>query len=126
MSKSTFVALAAAARTASTAGPVLEWKSARALRLYLTVTAAGGSGGLQVVVRGYATLDGAAVELSAGGPPVGSTGVFVYEMQPWPGPEATGAVLEVTNRAVPVQWDVYVKHGDTASYTYSVVAEAHD
>jgi len=114
------VLLTSAARTATTACALQTDKSQQALRVYLNITAASGTGGLKVLIRGYDKVSGNAAQLNGGGAAaIVATGTYVYEMMPSAG-TAVGGVLETVSRLLPVQWDVQVTHGDASSYTYSV------
>lgn len=116
--------LPSAARTATVACPVQNEVTARAIRLYLNITVASGSGGLQPVIRGYDKISGATVSLSTGGTAIVATGCYCYEMGLGLLSTAKqGNIEECQNRPVPVQWDVNVVAGDASSYTYSLSVE---
>ena len=117
--------LASAARVASTASARQIDREATAVRLYLNVTAASGTGGLAVVIRGYDKISQNPVELSPGGDPVTQTGTYAYEMSLAPDP-GFGALRDATSRNLPYYWDALVKHTDGTSYTYSLGAELMD
>ena len=114
--------LVSAARTASTACLLQADAVQQFVRLYLNVTAASGTGGLQPQIRGYDKISGAAVAISTGGVAVIATGLYVYEFVQSAN-VAAGAVKESLSRFLPVQWDVQVVHGDASSYTYSLSCE---
>jgi len=114
--------LPSAARTVATACPVQNEVTARALRLYLSVTAASGTGGLQPIIRGYDKVSGNTVSLSTGGTAIVAVGTYCYEMGLGIG-AASGNIKECQNRPAPVQWDVNVVAGDGTSYTYSLSVE---
>ena len=114
--------LASGARTASTATAKFTDRWAKIVRLYLNVTVASGTGGLQPQVRGYDAISGNAVALTTGGAAITATGTFVYEMGLAEG-TAAGNVKECVLRPLPEVWDVNVVHGDGSSYTYSISAE---
>jgi hypothetical protein len=98
--------------------------TARALRLYLNITAASGTGGLQPIIRGYDKISGATVNLSTGGTAIIATGCYCYEMGLGLLSTAKqGNIEECQNRPAPVQWDVSIAVGDASSYTYSLSAE---
>lgn len=110
-------------REASTASRMFTDTVALALRLYLNVTDAPGTGGLQVVIRGYDKASGNPVELTTGGALVTAPGTYCYEMTPYPSSDAFGQILESVSRAVPYQWDALVKHADEGVYRYSLSVE---
>ena len=114
--------LASAARTASTACAQQADSIQQFVRLYLNVTAASGTGGLQPQIRGYDKISGSAVAITTGGAAIQATGLYVYELVSSAN-AAAGAVKESLARFLPVQWDVNVVHGDGSSYTYSLSCE---
>jgi hypothetical protein len=116
------VLLASGARTASTASIKQTDVVCKILRLYLSVTAASGTGGLQPQVRAYDIVSGNSVALTTGGTAITATGTYCYEMGLAEGTAANN-VKECVLRPVPYQWDVNVVHGDGSSYTYSLSAE---
>lgn len=116
--------LESAARTATQATPKQQHYACKAIRLYLNITVASGTGGLQPVIRGYDLISGATVSLSTGGTAIVATGCYVYEMGLGLLSTAKqGNIEECQNRPAPVQWDVNVVAGDSSSYTYSLSAE---
>ncbi len=119
------VLLGSAARTVATATGVQTDIYARFVRLYLSITAASGTGGLSPVFRGYDRISGSPVELTAGGgAPITAAGVYCYEINAESIPTAVfGNVKEAACRQIPYQWDVTVKVGDASSYTYSLSAD---
>lgn len=121
--KTSRVLLPSASRTETTEGSDQTDIAAMAIRCYLDVTDAPGSGGITLVFRGYDRISGNRVELSTGGQPITAIGTYAYEMTPWPSDPPFGNVIDVVSRAVPYTWEVYVKHADSAPYTYSVSAE---
>jgi hypothetical protein len=121
--KTARVLLPSAARSENTASTQVTDVLAQALRFYLDVTDAPGSGGLTVVLRGYDRVSGNSVELTQGGAPVTAVGTYAYEITPYPSSDAFGNVMEAVSRAVPYQWDAVVKHADEASYSYSLSVE---
>lgn len=120
--KNTRVLLASAARTAITACPKQADPFCIGVRLYLSVTAASGTGGLQPIVRAYDRVSGNSVALSTGGTAITATGTFVYEFYP-NAAAAANNVKEAISRVLPALWDVSVTHGDGSSYTYSISCE---
>lgn len=120
--KTSRILLPSAARTADTTSRTQQDTQASALRLYLNVSVAPGTGGLLLVIRGYDKVSGNSVELSGGGLPITQTGCYAFEMGQQPDP-ATGNIWEAISRSIPYQWDVVVKHMDASSYTYSLSAE---
>jgi hypothetical protein len=116
------VLLEPAARTATTACVQQVDKHHRSVRVYLNVTAASGTGGLKVLIRGYDKFGNPAALTGGGLTAITATGIYVYELMPYAG-ESVGAVQETQGRLLPVQWDVQVTHADGSSYTYSLCAD---
>lgn len=112
-----------AARTATVTSTRQKDRYSTGARFYLIVSAASGTGGLKVIVRGYDAY-GNAFAITAGGTAVTATGSYVYELNP--GDQTTGgatSVQESAARPLPMEWDVQVTHGDSSSYTYALTAE---
>ncbi len=115
--------LASAVRSATTvAGPFTD-DFGRFLRLYLNVTAASGTGGLTVQLRGYDPVSGVAMPLNSGGTAITAAGAYVFEFG-LAEAAASGAVHDAVARPLPCVYDVQVTHGDGSNYTYSLGAEA--
>jgi hypothetical protein len=116
------ILLTSAARTATTASAAQGDRYAKGVRLYLNVTVASGTGGLQPQIDGYDRVSGTYVALSTGGTAIVATGLYVYEFYPT-APAAAGNVKEAQSKQLPGQWQANVIHGDTSSYTYSLSAD---
>jgi hypothetical protein len=112
--------LASAARTAQTDTADQTNHSARSLLLlFLRVTAASGTGGLQVVVRGKAP-EGSYYALNNTPAAVTAVGAYLYVVSVG-APGATGAVTQATGGLmVPRSWAVRVLVGDASNYTYQL------
>lgn len=114
--------LSSAARTASTASPQKSLiKRHTGIIVYLSVTAASGTGGLKVQVRGYDSF-GNVYALNGGGTAKTAVGRYCYILFPGGG-AAAADVADIANVPVPQQFDIYVVHADGSSYTYSVDVE---
>ena len=115
--------LNSATRAANTATAAQTDADCSALRLYLNVSAASGSGGILPIIRGYDRVSGKSVEMTPGGVyAVTQVGTYAFEMSYHPS-DAFGNVREAVSRAVPYQWDVVVKHFDGSNYAYSLSAD---
>jgi hypothetical protein len=114
--------LPSAARTATTTSAISKDAGQQCIRVYLSITAASGSGGLTVFIRGYDLASGVAAKMNAGAAAILATGIYVYELMPNDA-AAVGDVKETVGRPLPCAWDVQVTHGDSSSYTYSVGVE---
>lgn len=122
--KSRRVLLASAARTATTTyAPASKDQFSLGIRFYLNITAASGTGGLKVILRGYDTISNNAVAISTGGTAVTATGLYVWEIYPGVAETVFGNVIERRSTCLPLQWDVQVLAGDGSSYTYSLSGE---
>lgn len=115
------VLLESAARTATTVCAQQFDPYCSAVRLYLNVTVASGTGGLQPILRGYDKF-GNVVALSTGGTAITATGTYCYEFGIAIA-TASGNVKEAVSRFLPVRWDIQTVHGDSSSYTYTLACE---
>lgn len=114
------VLLASAARTATTNSAIQTNHNARGAMLFLRISAASGTGGLQVRIIARDVAANRDYQLNANPSAETSVGDFVYEL--YPGSTA-GAALNVKQRtaaALPRTWWVQVAHLDGSSYTYSL------
>lgn len=114
--------LPSATRSASTASSQMQDRNSNTARLYLNVTAASGTGGLTLQLRGYDKESGNAAVIFADGSAITATGLYVFEL----GPAVAAADSHrraVLNAFLPVVWDVNINHGDGSNYTYSLSAE---
>ena len=114
--------LPSAVRNSSTATQKFEEYENHAVRLFLNVTNASGTGGLTVQIRAYDKYGNGPVNLTVGGTPVTTTGIYIYEMAPTQS-TASGSILEFVNRILPAWWDAIVNHADGSNYTYSLACE---
>jgi hypothetical protein len=115
--------LPSAARTATTASPRMRNLYHRGVTVTLSVTAASGTGGLTLHVRGYDadSASGAAFDLLLDGAAIIATGTYVFIVDE---NALVGAgVRAIASRPLTKNWDVQVVAGDGSSYTYSVSAQ---
>ena len=115
--------LASGARTASILSPQQTNYNARGVIVYLDVTVASGTGGLQVQVQAVDPVTGNRFLLNSAPTAITATGRYAYEL--YPGSSAAGAagnqfVNQRTAAALPRIWLASVTHSDTSSYTYSL------
>lgn len=114
--------LASTARTTTTASAdQTHYNGAGRVRVVLNVTAASGTGGLQVVLEGKDSISGNYYQLNATPTAVTAMGLTVYDINPGGGTAANG-VTQVTQTFVPRTWRARVLHGDGSSYSYSLSA----
>ena len=117
-------ALASAARTASTNSADQLNYNAKGLIAVLDITAASGTGGLQLVVQGKDPISGNYAQLTVTPTAILAAGTYAYELHPGSSTAAPGAgngLLQVrTAGALPRTYRIRVIHGDASSYTYSV------
>jgi hypothetical protein len=112
-------AIASAARTATTSSADITNHNARGIAVVLDVSAASGSGGLQVSIQAKDPVTGNYAALNSAPTAVTSTGTRVYEL--YPGAVGGGSgIAQVANVALPRTFRITVTHGDGSSYTYSV------
>lgn len=113
----TGVALASAARTATTTSATLTNPRARGVVLFLDVTnSAAGTGGLQVQAQAIDPTGGTALAINSAPTAVTATGLKVYVIYPG----ASAGATQNTSGILPRLWNVKVTAGDSTSYTYSV------
>lgn len=108
--------LVSSARTSDTASSEQINYNGRGVLVFLDVTAASGTGGLQTKVQAKDYLSGKWVSLNASPPAVTAAGTLLYMVYP----SATAGANQNTQSVLPRTWRVYVIHGDGSSYTYSV------
>lgn len=114
--------LPSAVRSATTACPQMQDRHSNTARLYLNVTAASGTGGLTLQLRGYDKESGSSAVIFADPNAITATGLYVFELGPAVG-AADAHRRAVLNAFLPVVWDVNIAAGDSSTYTYSLSAE---
>jgi hypothetical protein len=89
--------------------------------LVLDVSAASGTGGLSLSVRGYDPISDNTFDVLADPEAILATGTYAFLVAPAASRGANG--LRVTEAGyLPRKWDVAIVHGDGSSYTYSLAA----
>ncbi len=111
-----------AARTATNASPQLTEDCAKSIAIIVNVTAASATGGLTVQLRGY-DAEGNAIVFWAAGAALTTTGRRVYLLSPATLSAAANGITAVSSVVLPQLFDINVSHGDSSSYTYSVLVE---
>ncbi|WP_407310490.1 hypothetical protein [Desulfosporosinus sp. SB140] len=115
--------LASAARTSSTVSPTQTNYNAKGIIVWINVTAASGTGGLQVIVQGgHPLIGGYAPWLTAAPAAITSTGVRGYAFYPGISTVAGTGINVAINGILPRTFSVLVQHGDSSSYTYALGA----
>lgn len=116
-------ALASAARTATTNSADITNHNSLGVLVFLNVTVASGTGGLQVRVTGkdpvsgnYSFLNGTPTAVTA----VSNNVPPTYLFYPGVNTTAVGSVAQATSSILPRTFRITVSHGDATSYTYSV------
>lgn len=112
-------ALDVLARTATTDSADLTNTGRRNLILFLRVTAASGTGGLQVQAQAKDPLSGGYAAINSVPSAVIATGTYLYMFGPGCTNLNNGAA-QISSGLIPRTWRVHVIHGDASSYTYSV------
>lgn len=115
------MALTSATRTATTATARLSSERYAGIIVYLNVSAASGTGGLKVFVRGY-DVSGNAFKLNGGGTAKVATGQYAYVVYPGGG-AAAGDIVDIQNAPISESFDIQVTHADSSNYTYTVSYE---
>lgn len=113
--------LPSAARTVSTNSADFPNIECRGIIVILDVTAASGTGGLQVLVQVKDVLTANYQALNATPAAVVATGTKTYIVYPGVG-AAAGDVTQSTSQVVGRTYRIRVVAGDASSYTYSVSA----
>lgn len=109
--------LPSAARTSTTTSAVQTNYNARGILVALNVTAASGTGGLQVRIQMIDPVSANTVSLNLLHTAIVATGTSLYALYPG----ATGGnFAQATSELLPRTFVVAVAHGDGSSYTYSL------
>lgn len=115
-------ALASASRGLTTTSSAdLTSYNATSIIVILNVTAASGTGGLQIRIQAKDSISGNYANLNAAPTAITTTGTFVYVLGP--SPTAQGDVQQATSGRLSRTFRITVTGGDTSSYTYSVSYE---
>jgi hypothetical protein len=111
--------LASAARTATTTSPVQTNHNAKGVMVFLRVSIASGTGGLQLKIQGRDPVTNVGLDLNILPTSITAAGWYIFEI--YPGVNGTSTyVTQVTSGILPRSWQVLVTHIDGSSYTYSV------
>ena len=117
--KSAFVVLPdGTTRTSTYTSPTFEADTEAGVLVSLNVTAASGTGGLQVRINSVDVASGQVFALNAAPTAVTSTGLTVYSLYPFGG--VSGNITQSTSGYLPRKFSITVTHGDSSSYTYSL------
>lgn len=109
--------LASAARTVATSSATMTNHNATGVRITLDVTAASGTGGIQIRPEGYDIASGKWVPINVAPAAVTTVSTTVYVVYP----NASGGYpTQSTPQPLPRTWRVTAAHVDGSSYTYSV------
>lgn len=111
------IALASALRTVTTATADILNVNNKGVMVFLNVTAASGTGGLQVRIQCKDPISGTYTGMNAAPAAVIATGHTVYLFGPL---NTSGSNITVYNGILPRTWRISVTHGDSSNYTYSV------
>lgn len=117
--------LAASARTTAAASADQTNLGCRGVLVVLNITAASGTGGLTLLIKGKDSVSNAYYQLNASPTAIIATGIYVYELYPGSstaGSAGTTLVNQRTAGVLPRTWRINVNVGDASSYTYSVSA----
>ena len=107
----------AARTTAQTGSTMINAENAKGILVHLDVTAASGTGGLTLAVKGIDPVSGNATALLTAGAAVTATGTKSYLLYPG---ASGGSVTTAVSGALPYKYRVDVAVGDASSNTYSV------
>jgi hypothetical protein len=109
--------LASAARTTTTNSSDQTNYNGKCASAFLNVSAASGTGGLQLQFQWKDPISGNYAMLNSAPTAITAIGQTIYSLCPG---ATGGAVTQTTQAALPRTWRVAVTHGDASSYTYSV------
>lgn len=113
------IILSNSARTSTTVSQTFQNFKYRGIIIYLDVTAASGTGGLQIQIRTTDPQNNDTYQLNA--TPVAVTGITRNLYVLYPGAAGTqGSITQSTNAPLPRNWYIQIVHGDSTSYTYSL------
>jgi hypothetical protein len=119
------ILLTSATRTTATTAPTQTNYNAKGIMIFLNITAASGTGGIEVKLRGVDPVSGTAMNLHGGGFTITGAGLYVHSVY-GPGTNLTGTSPLNSNYKwnfpinLPRTWSVQIYHNDASSYTYSV------
>lgn len=113
--------LASAARTSTTATTAETANQYTGVLLILDVSAASGTGGLTVTVRGYDPISDNTFNLLVDTLAITATGTYGFVVAIGASAPADG-IRGSASYTLPPKWDVSIAHGDGSSYTYSLAA----
>jgi hypothetical protein len=112
--------LASQARTIQTGSPIQTNYNAKGVILFLNVTVASGTGGLQPKVLIVDPVSGNAIQYYADPGAITGTGLYAYVIYPGDNTPAYGTTKQHVQTALPRTWQANVYVGDASSYTYSL------
>lgn len=112
-------ALASAARTASANSGDLTNYNGRGVNAVLDISAASGTGGLQLLIQGKDSISSNYYQLNGTPTAIVAVSTSAYEVYPGGGTGTVGNVTRVAG-VVPRTFRIRVLAGDSTSYTYSV------
>lgn len=93
----------------------------RGVILYLNITAASGTGGLQPILVATDPVSGVSVNIATIGTAKTATGLIIYTIYPTASlSTGSGGTLPFP---LPNNWSIKVNPGDSTSYTYSLSAD---
>lgn len=113
------IAASAARTTAQAFGPFTNFNATKAF-VYLNVTAASGTGGLQVAIVGVDPVSGLNFQIGANPTAITATGKSVYVYGPGCTAATGGDIKAGVVAPIPDVFNVIVTVGDASSYTYSI------
>jgi len=118
---STGTALASAARTATTTSAAITNNNFTKLRVYINVTAASGTGGLQLQLLAKDPVTAAYNAMHSAQPaaPITAIGEYYFDYTP-AAVAAIGGASAAFSIFPPSSLETKIVHGDASSYTYSV------
>lgn len=115
--------LASASRNATTNSPAQLNYNNRGVLLFLNVTVASGTGGLQMQPQAQDPVSGTWVDTAGSTTAVTATGETTYWIYPVTFAGTSSSITTKAQAPLPANWRVVVIAGDSSSYTYSLAAQ---
>jgi len=119
------VALASSSRSASTTSPLISNHNARAILVFLDITAVSGTGGLVLKINGRDPATGKMFKLNVDTTLITAIGNYLYAVglgvtKDSASQGGTQSLKQATAAPLPRQLEIFIYNQDSTTYTYSV------
>jgi hypothetical protein len=112
--------LASVARTTGASAANQTNHNAKGVQVVLNITAASGTGGLLLFIRGVDPISGTMYNINATPAAIIATGIYVFDLYPGASGTIANNITQRTAGLLPKIWFVRINPGDASSYTYSI------